>query len=55
MGKPEKDKPGTGSKKISRRTLLGGVIASAIVPVNSAFAKYLQVGVPLLPVFPCSG
>ena len=52
MEKPEKNKPDTEIKKISRRTLLGGVIVSAIVPVNSAFAKYVQVGVPQLPVFP---
>jgi sulfane dehydrogenase subunit SoxC len=33
-------------KKISRRTLLGGAIAVAILPVTSSFAKYIQVGVP---------
>jgi sulfane dehydrogenase subunit SoxC len=36
-------------KKISRRTLLGGALAAAIIPVTSAFAKYVQVGVPLAP------
>lgn len=36
-------------KKISRRTLLGGVLATAMLPLNSAFAKYLQIGVPLSP------
>lgn len=35
------------SKKISRRTLLGGVVAAAMVPVSSSFAKYIQVGVPV--------
>jgi sulfane dehydrogenase subunit SoxC len=36
-------------KKISRRTLLGGALAAAILPVTSTFAKYVQVGVPLAP------
>ncbi|WPV02026.1 sulfite dehydrogenase [Mucilaginibacter sp. cycad4] len=35
-------------RKISRRTLLGGALAAAIIPVTSAFAKYVQVGVPLV-------
>jgi len=34
-------------KKISRRKLLGGAMAAAIIPVTSSFAKYLQVGVPV--------
>lgn len=33
-------------KKISRRTLLGGTLAAAILPIESSFAKYVQVGVP---------
>lgn len=33
-------------KKISRRTLLGGAIAAAILPVTSSFAKYVQVAAP---------
>jgi sulfane dehydrogenase subunit SoxC len=36
-------------RKISRRTLLGGALAAAIIPVTSSFAKYVQVGVPLAP------
>lgn len=36
-------------RKISRRTLLGGALAAAIIPVTSSFAKYVQVGVPLGP------
>jgi sulfane dehydrogenase subunit SoxC len=36
-------------RKISRRTLLGGALAAAIIPVTSSFAKYVQVGVPLVP------
>jgi sulfane dehydrogenase subunit SoxC len=36
-------------KKISRRTLIGGALAAAIIPVTSSFAKYVQVGVPLAP------
>jgi sulfane dehydrogenase subunit SoxC len=36
-------------KKISRRTLLGGALAAAIIPVTSSFAKYMQVGVPFAP------
>lgn len=34
-------------KKISRRTLLGGALATAVLPVTSVFAKYIQVGVPV--------
>jgi sulfane dehydrogenase subunit SoxC len=37
------------SNKISRRTLLGGTIAAAIVPIKASFAKYIQVGVLLPP------
>ncbi|WP_448700569.1 sulfite dehydrogenase [Mucilaginibacter sp. AW1-3] len=33
--------------KISRRTMLGGTLAAAILPVTSSFAKYIQVGVPV--------
>lgn len=40
------------SKKISRRTVLGGLIATAVLPLNSTFAKYFQRGVPLLPNLP---
>lgn len=36
-------------RKISRRTLLGGALATAILPVTSVFAKYIQVGVPVVP------
>jgi sulfane dehydrogenase subunit SoxC len=36
-------------KKISRRTLLGGALAAAIIPLTSSFAKYVQVGVPVAP------
>jgi sulfane dehydrogenase subunit SoxC len=32
------------TKKISRRTLLGGVVATVAVPVSAAFAKYIQIG-----------
>jgi len=35
--------------KISRRTLLGGVIAAAVLPVQSLFADELQPEVPILP------
>lgn len=34
-------------KKISRRTLLGGTLAAAIIPVSSSFAKYVQAGIPV--------
>jgi sulfane dehydrogenase subunit SoxC len=34
-------------KKISRRKLLGGAMAAAIIPITSSFAKYVQVGVPV--------
>ncbi|AYL95086.1 sulfite dehydrogenase [Mucilaginibacter celer] len=39
----------TTEKKISRRTLLGGALATAILPVTSAFAKYVQIGVLTVP------
>jgi sulfane dehydrogenase subunit SoxC len=39
-------KPGS----ISRRTLLGGALAAAIIPVSSSFAKYIQAGVPVGPI-----
>lgn len=46
----QKDKPvKTNEKKISRRTLLGGALATAILPVTSVFAKYVQVGMPVAP------
>lgn len=46
----QQDKPAkTTEMKISRRTLLGGALAAAIIPVTSSFAKYVQVGVPLVP------
>jgi len=35
--------------KISRRALLGGAVAAALVPVGSSFAKYLPADVPKLP------
>lgn len=35
--------------KISRRTLLGGVVATAILPLNATFAKYVQAAVPVVP------
>jgi sulfane dehydrogenase subunit SoxC len=35
------------SKKISRRALLGGVMAAAVVPVGGAFAKYIPAGAPV--------
>jgi sulfane dehydrogenase subunit SoxC len=35
------------SSKISRRTLLGGIVAAAILPVNT-FAKYVQTGESVL-------
>ncbi|MDB5151154.1 MAG: soxC, partial [Mucilaginibacter sp.] len=47
---PQQNKPvKITEKKISRRTLLGGALAAAIIPVTSSFAKYVQVGVPLAP------
>lgn len=36
-------------KKISRRTLLGCVLATAVLPATSVFAKYIQVGLPVVP------
>ncbi len=50
MSMEQQDKPvKTTEKKISRRTLLGGALATAILPVTSVFAKYIQVGVPAIP------
>lgn len=46
----QKDQSGKVPTKISRRTLLGGALAAAIIPVNFSFAKYIQVGVPLKPL-----
>ena len=45
----EKDKPAPKTNKISRRTLLGGVVATAILPLNNSFAKYVQTVVPVVP------
>jgi sulfane dehydrogenase subunit SoxC len=46
----QQDKPvKTTEKKISRRTLLGGALATAVLPVTSVFAKYVQIGVPAVP------
>lgn len=48
--KQQQDKPlKITEKKISRRTLIGGALAAAIIPVTSSFAKYVQVSVPLAP------
>lgn len=44
MEEPEKDPQEP--KKISRRALLGGTLAAAILPIESSFAKYVQVGTP---------
>jgi sulfane dehydrogenase subunit SoxC len=35
------------NKKISRRTLLGGVVAAAVLPTTTALAKYIQIGLPV--------
>jgi sulfane dehydrogenase subunit SoxC len=48
MKKTDEKQPGSTSTKISRRTLLGGVVAAAILPVN-AFANHVQTGAPVLP------
>ncbi|MEO3405407.1 sulfite dehydrogenase [Mucilaginibacter sp. CAU 1740] len=46
----QQDRPvKTTEKKISRRILLGGALATAILPVTSVFAKYVQIGVPAVP------
>ncbi|SEN83522.1 sulfane dehydrogenase subunit SoxC [Mucilaginibacter gossypiicola] len=50
MSMEQQDKPvKITEKKISRRMLLGGALATAILPVTSVFAKYIQVGVPAVP------
>lgn len=49
MEEPNKEKS---SKKISRRTLIGGTLAAAIIPVSASFAKFIQAGVPILPAKP---
>jgi len=46
MEEPEKE---TSPAKISRRTLIGGALAAAIIPLSSSFAKYVQVGLPVEP------
>jgi sulfane dehydrogenase subunit SoxC len=40
----------TSAHKISRRTLLGGVVAAAVLPVNRSLANYVQTGIPVTPV-----
>lgn len=49
MEEPKKE---TSAKKISRRTLIGGTLAAAIIPVSTSFAKYIQAGVPIPPAEP---
>lgn len=49
MKKREEKQTETGYRKISRRSLLGGVAAAAILPVNTVFANYVQTGAPVLP------
>ncbi|MES2378475.1 MAG: sulfite dehydrogenase [Bacteroidota bacterium] len=48
MKKIDEKQPSAKSIKISRRTLLSGVVAAAILPVNT-FANYVQTGAPVLP------
>ncbi len=50
MEKNQPDQNQTQPKNITRRAMLGGTLAAAILPVTSSFAKYIQVGVPVLPV-----
>lgn len=38
------EKPANKGKNISRRKLLGGALAAAIVPMTASFAKYVQTG-----------
>jgi sulfane dehydrogenase subunit SoxC len=46
MAEDQKAEPEKTPLRMSRRKLLGGALAAAIIPVNTSFAKYLQVGVP---------
>jgi sulfane dehydrogenase subunit SoxC len=48
MEKHDEEQPQT-TGKISRRKLLGGVVAAAILPVNLSFAGVIQRGAPVLP------
>jgi sulfane dehydrogenase subunit SoxC len=50
MEQPNKE-PASKGNKISRRKLLGGALAAAIIPVTASFAKYVQTGVEV-PVDP---
>ncbi|RKR85132.1 sulfane dehydrogenase subunit SoxC [Mucilaginibacter gracilis] len=51
MEESEKEQqPKDTGHKISRRALLGGAMAAAIIPVSSSFAKYVPTVVPKLPV-----
>jgi len=43
MGEPIEE-PANKGKNISRRKLLGGALAAAIVPMTASFAKYVQTG-----------
>jgi sulfane dehydrogenase subunit SoxC len=42
----EEPEPNSKPGNITRRTLIGGALAAAIMPVSSSFAKYLQLGIP---------
>lgn len=49
MKAQKKDKQVIKSNKISRRTLIGGMVAAAVLPVNSIFAKHVQTGPHIAP------
>jgi sulfane dehydrogenase subunit SoxC len=46
--KKSEEQPQITSPKISRRTLLGGVVAAAVLPVNKLLANDVQTGAPVL-------
>jgi sulfane dehydrogenase subunit SoxC len=48
MEKSDEKQMASTPTKISRRALLGGVVAAAILPVDT-FARHIQIGAPVLP------
>jgi len=47
MEKEQKHHKEKSTGNISRRTMIGGAVTAAIIPVISSFTKYIQAGVPI--------
>jgi len=48
MEKEQKHHKEKSGGNITRRTMIGGAVAAAIIPMVSSFTKYIQAGVPVL-------